>query len=92
MPKEREKAILIDPDLYMRRMLHYREKHAGWSIFKAIYWAIYIFVVGMLFMIQSISYYPVEFTIGSALILLSVMMMIFGLVNALHNKLMKKYG
>ena len=92
MPKEKEKAVLIDPDLYMKRMLHYQEKHAAWHIFKAVYWAIYVFTVGLLFMVQSIAYYPTAFTFGTALVLLSVMIVIYGLVNALHNKLMKKYA
>lgn len=90
MPKE--KAVLIDPDLYMKRMLHYREKHAGWYIFKAVYWAIYVFIVGLFFMVQSVQGYPVAFTFGSALVLLAVMMVVYGFVNALHNKLMKKYA
>jgi hypothetical protein len=92
MPKEKEKAVLIDPDLYMKRMLHYQERHAAWYIFKAIYWAIYLFVVGLLFMVQSIEYYPVAFTFGTALVVLAVMVAIYGMVNALHNKLMKKYA
>lgn len=92
MPRQKEKAVLIDPDLYMKRMLHYKEKHAGWYVFKAAYWAIYIFVVGLLFMVQSIANYPIGFTFGTALVLLAVMVVIYGLVNALHNSLMKKYA
>ena len=90
--KESEKAVLIDPELYMKRMLSYKEKHAGWYIFKAAYWAIYAFVVGLLFMVEGIGGFPVSFTFGTALVIFAIMMIIYGLVNALHNKLMKKYG
>ena len=92
MAKQREQAVLIDPDLYMKRMLHYKERHAAWYIFKAVYWAIYIFIVGFLLMVQSIAQYPVAFSVGTAMIILSVMLILFGFVNALHNKLMKKYA
>ena len=92
MPKEKEKAILIDPDLYIKRMASYQERHAGWYIFKAAYWAIYIFVVGLLFMVQSLASYPISFTLGTALVILAIMVLLYGLVNSLHNKLMKKYA
>ncbi len=92
MPKQREQAVLIDPDLYMKRMLHYKERHAGWYIFQSIYWAMYLFITGIIFMMQSSQYYPIAFTAGSALVLLAVMVVLYGFVNALHNKLMKKYA
>ena len=92
MPSGKERAVLIDPDLYMKRMLHYRERHAGWHIFAAVYWAIFIFVTGLIFMTQAVAGYPAAFSLGTSLLLLSVMVVIFGLVNALHRKLMKKYA
>ncbi len=92
MAKQKEEAVLIDPDLYMKRMLSFKDKHAAWYIFRAIYVAIYLFMVGMLFMVQSIEQYPMAFTFGTAMVLLSVMIILYGFVNALHNRLMKKYA
>ena len=38
---ESKNVISVDPDLFYKRMLHYKEKHSGWEIYKAVYWGIY---------------------------------------------------
>ncbi len=92
MPKSNKTVVTVDPDLYMKRMLEYKERHSAWFIFRAVYWAIYVFVVGLLFMIESAQFYPLGFTFGSSLVIFAVMLVIYGFATALHNKFMKKYG
>ncbi len=92
MARQKEEAVLIDPDLYLKRMSNFKDKHAAWYIFRAVYLGIYLFILGMLFMVQSIEQYPIAFTFGTAMVLLSVMVILYGFVNALHNRLMKKYA
>lgn len=89
---QKQRTVVIDPELMMKRMLHYRERHSAWHIFQSVYWAIYFFVVGFLFMVQSAAYYPVGFTLGAALIIFAVMLVIYGFAMALHSKFMKAYG
>lgn len=76
----------------MKRMLHYRERHSGWYIFRSVYWAVYVFVIGYLFIAESVQNLPVGFMAGSALVILSVAIVLYGFASALHLKLMKKYG
>jgi hypothetical protein len=90
MPKEKN-SVSLDPELYYRRMYHYREKSSGWEIFKALYWAIYIFAVGVFFLIAPQSLGMTVF-IGFALVLLAMFYAIFGLVVSLHFKLMKRHS
>lgn len=96
MPQRREnrsyRGMAVDPEPYMRRMLHYRERHSGWYIFRSAYWGVYLFLIGILFMVQSTESFPVGFTFGISMVILAVMLVIYGFATALHNKLMKKYG
>jgi hypothetical protein len=79
-------------DARMKRMLHYRERHAGWHIFNSIYWGIYIFFVGTILVLQQALHYTTTVTLGVSLIVLSLMVIIYGFVRALHGKFMKRYG
>ena len=79
-------------EVHMKRMLHYRERHSGWHIFNALYWGIYLFVVGAILVFQTTLNYTLTLTAGVSLILLAVMVVVYGFVKSLHLKLMKKYG
>ncbi len=79
-------------DARMRRMLHYRERHAGWHIFNSLYWGIYLFFVGTILVLQGPLHYTTAITAGVSLIILSLMVIIYGFVRALHGKFMKRYG
>ncbi|MCL4389339.1 MAG: hypothetical protein M1528_02350 [Candidatus Marsarchaeota archaeon] len=89
---EKRSIVTIDPELSYRRRLHYMEKHSGWHIFRAVYWGIYIFVIGILLatMVPSTLRYSVYF--GWTLILFSLFLIVYGFTSALHLKLMKKYA
>ncbi len=85
-------STAMSPEAHMKRILHYKERHSGWHIFNAIYWGIYLFVFGMILILQPTLGYTVIFAIGLSIIILSLMLVIYGFVTALHVKLMKKYG
>ena len=89
---EKRSIVTIDPELSYRRRLHYMEKHSGCHIFRAVYWGIYIFVIGILLatMVPSTLRYSVYF--GWTLILFSLFLIVYGFTSALHLKLMKKYA
>ncbi len=76
----------------MKRMLHYHEKHGGWHIFNSVYWGIYLFFVGAILVLQGALHYTLTITAGVSFIVLSLMVIIYGFVRALHGKFIKKYG
>ncbi|MGC8647450.1 MAG: hypothetical protein ACP5SA_01375 [Candidatus Micrarchaeia archaeon] len=86
---ERKNIITIDPSIEYARMLHYKERHSGWEIFKAIYWGIYILFIGMLVLWPGMTL--VNF-IGYAVIAFALFFMVYGFSVSLHLKLMKRYG
>jgi hypothetical protein len=88
----RKNIITIDPELSYKRRLHYMEKHSGWHIFRAIYWGIYIFIIGMILatLVPGTIAYPLYF--GWLLILFSLFLIVYGFASALHLKLMKRYA
>ncbi len=92
IPKDNKMVVVVDPKLIMERMLHYRERHHGWHIFRTIYWSIYLLVIATLL----IYYYQINFTVplffGVAFLLLAIMLILYGLTEALHHKFLKKYG
>ena len=86
---EKKNVISIDPDMYMKRMLHYQEKNSGWYVFRAIYIAIYLLILsGMLITLH----YSTQLLLGIALVILALMIVVYGFVASLHTKLMQKYG
>lgn len=92
MPKSEERVVVVDPKLLMQRMLHYRERHHAWHIFRTVYWSIYLLIMGVLLIYYTSLSISVNTLLGIAAILGAVMLIIFGLVESLHHKLMKKYG
>ena len=91
MPAKKN-VILIDPELSYRRHLHYQERHSGWHIFRAIYWGIYLFILGVL--LTTVVPNTLSYTgfLGWAFILLSFFVVVYGFAASLHLKLMKKYA
>lgn len=93
MPKDsRRNIVIVDPEMVMERLLKYREKHQGWSIFFAIYWSIYLFVIGLLLLYYSQIGFTVPVFFGSAIIIFAVMLILYGMTQALHHKFMRRYG
>ncbi len=76
------------------RMLEYNARHAGWIIFRSIYWSIYLLLLGLFLIYDSIINVAVSLQafLGWAFTILAVMIIIFGAVETLHHKLMRKYG
>ncbi len=89
---EKKTVITVDPSMQYSRMLHYREKHSGWEIYKAVYWGIYFFILGLLLLSQGTSLSLLSGFFGWALLIFSLFMIVFGFAAALHLKLMKKYA
>jgi hypothetical protein len=89
---EKRNVIVIDPDLQYKRLLHFRERHSGWEIFRSIYWGIYVFILGIMLM----TLVPVKVTVpqffGWALALFAIFVIVYGFSISLHYKLMKKYA
>ena len=89
---EKKTVITVDPSMQYSRMLHYREKHSGWEIYKAVYWGIYFFILGLLLLSQGTSLSLLSGFFGWALLIFSLFVIVFGFASALHLKLMKKYA
>lgn len=90
--RKRGNVMAMDPDPYMKRMLHYRERHSGWYIFRAIYIGVYLLLVGFILMFREALNFSITFSAGVSLVILALMVMLYGFVASLHLKLMKKYG
>ena len=75
-------------------MLDYQARHSGWIIFRSIYWAIYLLLLGGLLLFFSVQNLAVSLQIffGWAFTVLAVMIIIYGGAETLHHKLMRKYG
>jgi len=86
---EKRNIISIDPSMQYSRMLHYKEKHSGWEIYKSLYWGIYILILGLFVLTPSMT--AVAF-IGFALITFALFYIVYGFSVSLHLKLMKKYA
>ncbi len=88
----RESVVVVDPKLIMERMLHYRERHHGWHVFRTMYWSIYLLVISTFLIYYQEIGFTVTLFFGVALLVLAVMLVLYGLTEALHNKFLKKYG
>ena len=84
--------VTIDPTLQYARELHYKEKHSGWQIFKAVYWSIFIFVIGL--MLATLVPQPMTIYnfLGFSLVILALFVILYGFSESLHMKLMKRYA
>ena len=85
-------VVTIDPTMQYSRRLHYREKEGGWTIYKTIYWGIFVFVLGIILVTFVPSTISTTAFIGWALILFAMFLIIYGLTSSLHFKLMRRYG
>ena len=88
MPRKAVSTDMFD------RMLDYYVKHSAWLMFKAIYWSIYLLVIGSVLLYYSAINLTVSLQtfFGLAFFILALMMIIYGLTETFHNKLMKKYA
>ncbi|MEM3572355.1 MAG: hypothetical protein QW530_01340 [Candidatus Micrarchaeaceae archaeon] len=89
---ERKQKIVVDPEMWMARQLHYQERQSGWHIFISIYWSIFVLLVSMLLMFYARLALTIYTFFGLVLFVFAVMTIIYGFTNALHLKLMKRYG
>ena len=94
MPNQRKESgvVVVDPKLVMERYLQYRESHKGWHIFRTLYWSIYFIVIGVLLVYYSSIFTSATLFIGTAFIVFAVMLILYGLTEALHHQLMRKYN
>lgn len=90
MAQGKKNVITIDPSLQYERMLHYKEKHSGWIIYRSVYWGIYVFVLGALLLSGAVS--TTQGFFGWALLLGAIFLIVNGFAQSLHLKLMKVHG
>ncbi len=90
--ERKERIVIIDPTLLMDRFLHYRERHTGWNIFRFLYWSVYLIVVSILLLYYDELGLTITLFFGAIIMILAVMLILFGLTEALHSKFLKKYG
>lgn len=76
------------------RMLAYRVRYSGWVIFKSVYWAIYSLLLGfiLLFYTAQNTSISLQTFLGLALTIFALMLILYGAVEVLHNKLMRTYA
>ena len=87
---EKKTVVTIDPSLEYQRKLSYMEKNSGWEIFKAIYWSIYIFVMGAtLFSFVPAVFSHTEF-LGFAVMVLAMFYIVYAFVLSMHFRSMKR--
>ncbi len=94
MPNQRKEStiVVVDPKLVMERYLQYRENHKGWHIFRTLYWSIYFLVIGALLVYYNSIFSSATAFLGTASLVLAVMLILYGLTEALHHQLMRKYN
>ena len=89
---ERKVTVTVDPSVQMMKHLQARERESGWEVYKAIYWSIYLFVLGLMLLTSVPGVLDIYGFIGWALLLLSMFIVVYGLVISLHLRLMRKHG
>ncbi len=89
-------VMVIDPTMQYERKLRYMEKHAGWEIFKTVFWGVYIFIIGLILLIfykqganATLNLYAL---IGWGLTLFAIFYILYGFSMSLHLRLMRKYA
>ncbi len=94
MPKADAKKtiITIDPSMEWDRKLNYLEKQSGLEIFRAIYWGIFLFVIGIMLVIASQGSTNLATLGGWLVITLAFFVIIYGFVLSLHYKFLKKHA
>ena len=89
---ERRVTIAIDPTLQLQKQAHFREKQSGWEVYRAVYWGIYVFILGVLLLTTFPAATEFMSFLGWAMVLLALFVVIYGFVLSLHLKLMKKHA
>ncbi len=85
-------VVVVDPKLVMERYLQYRESHKGWHIFRTLYWSIYFIVIGTMLVYYNSIFTSAALFFGTASLVFAVMLILYGLTEALHHQLMRKYN
>ena len=88
----RGSVVRVDNSIDWERRLEYRERHAGWEVFRYLYWGIYIFVIGCMLIIGGFEQVNLMLFAGWATILLAIFLVIYGFVVSLHHRLMRRHG
>lgn len=93
MPNQRsDNRILIDPRLINEHRLRYNESLRGWHIFRTFFWSIYLIVIGTMLVYYTSIFTSVTLFFGVAFLVFAVMLILYGLTEALHHQLMRKYN
>jgi hypothetical protein len=94
MPAQQKdnRVVVVDPKLLMERMLQYRERHRGWHIFRALFWSIYFIIIGVLLVYYNYIFTSVTLFLGTAFLVFAVMLILYGLTEALHHQFMRKFN
>ncbi len=76
------------------RMLDYQVRHTGWIIFRSVYWAIYLLLLGTILLYYSVRNIDISLQafFGYAFTIVSIMIIIYGFAEVLHHRLMRKYA
>jgi hypothetical protein len=76
------------------RLLDYLAKSSGWIVFRSVYWALYLFLLGILLLYYSAKGISLSLQLffGWAFTLLGLMIIFYGAAETLHHKLMRKYS
>ncbi len=88
----RGNVMRIDSSMDWERRLSYKEKEAGWIVFRYLFWALYVFVVGCMLVVTGLTAARLTFIAGWAAIILAVFMVVYGFTQSLHHRLMRKHG
>jgi len=75
------------------KMMDFQAKHGAWIVFRSIYWAIYLLLLGALLLYYTARNITVslQFFMGYAFSILAIMVILYGAAETLHYKLMRKY-
>lgn len=83
----------MEPNPEWDRLLAYKDKEAGWTVFRHLYWGIYLFVIGGILVVAGISARPNLLIVGGwSIILFAVFLVVYGFVASLHHRLMRRHG
>lgn len=69
----------------------FREKQSGWEIYRAVYWGIFVFILGVLLLTAFTTAAEFMLFLGWTMVLLALFVIVYGFVLSLHLKLMKKH-
>jgi hypothetical protein len=89
---ERKVTIAIDPTMQIEKHAIFREKQSGWEVYRAVYWGIYVFILGVLLLTAFPAATDFMSFFGWSLVLLALFVIVYGFVLSLHLKLMKKHA